>query len=484
MFGTVRYWAGAVMVVTLHSMISFPVSSRRSVSLALTALMPLIAAFAGCSGSGDAVSGGPIVGAAAGSGGTPAAGQTAAADGGNGAAAAGTTATTGAAGTTTTKPPGAAGSTSSAAGASGAAGAGAAAGAPAATGGAPANPTAGAGGIAGAAGLTATPMAGSGGSQPPALTDADTLIPHASWDCGMPAGIPGPGSGELAFEATLTLGEVYDLGDTQFGKRLLIEVKGGTLKGPEIEATFMDRGLDWQLTLPNGAVEVEQVNILQTSDGTNIYFRNCGTAAGPGDVRIVPDIEAPTSSRYAWLNTTKLAGTRTFDAATKKLTMRVFKLAAQSAGGAMLKVEEPMGLPDQTWECKKPMGRQAGVVYTESVGIDGGSVSVGASKRGSRNIVPITGGTTEGRIEGGVLSGGADFQLSAGGEFILDARYTLKTKEGELIIVRNCGPIGALVPVFEAKASGPYGWVNANTWLSSDPGIGPGVVNLTIYETN
>jgi hypothetical protein len=130
------------------------------------------------------------------------------------------------------------------------------------------------------------------------------------------------------------------------------------------------------------------------------------------------------------------------------------------------------------------MGRQAGVVYTESVGIGAGSVSVGTSKRGSRNIIPITGGTTEGRIKGGVLSGGADFQLSADGQFILDARYTLKTAEGELIIVRNCGPIGALVPVFEASAKGPYAWVNANTWLSSDPSIGPGVVNLTIYETN
>jgi hypothetical protein len=202
-------------------------------------------------------------------------------------------------------------------------------------------------------------------------------------------------------------------------------------------------------------------------------------------VRIVPDIEAPTSSQYAWLNTTKLAGTRTFDPAAKKLTMRVYKLpATPAASGGTIKVEEPAGLPDQTWECKAPMGRQAGVVYTESVGIGDGSVAVGESKRGSRNIIPITGGTTTGRIEGGVLSGGADFQLSTGGQFILDARYTLKTKEGELIIVRNCGPIGALVPVFEARADGPYAWVNANTWLSSDPGVGAGVVNLTIYETN
>lgn len=312
----------------------------------------------------------------------------------------------------------------------------------------------------------------------------DTLVPHASWDCGMPMGIPGPATGELAFEVTFTLGNVYEIGDTQFGKRRLIEISGGTAKGPQIDAKFLDRGLDWELTLPNGAVEVEQVNIMQVG-GTNIYFRNCGTAAGPGDVRIVPDIEAPTPGQYSWLNTTKLVGTRTFDPVAKTMSMKVYKVAdAAAAGGNMVKVEEPTGFPDQTWECKTPIGRQAGVVYEESVGIGAGSVSVGASKRGTRNIIPITGGTTTGRIEGGVLSGGADFQLSTGGQFILDARYTLKTKEGELIIVRNCGPIGALVPVFEAKKDGPYAWVNANTWLSSDPSIGPGVVNLTIYETN
>ncbi len=354
--------------------------------------------------------------------------------------------------------------------------------------------TAGTTGASGAAGV-AMPAAGSGGEaggqagmagMPPEpgamLGEADTLVPHASWDCGMPEGIPGTAGAELAFEATLQLGEVYDLGDTQFGKRHLIEITGGSLKGPQIEATFREGGIDWQLALPNGAVEVEQINILRTSDGANIYFRNCGTAAGPGDVRIVPDFEAPSSGRYDWLNTSKLVGTRTFDAVAKTMTMRVFTVATPPTGGAMVRVENPDGLPNQTWECKEPMGRRGGVMYTESVGI-GGGVSVGASKRGSRNIIPITGGTTEGRIQGGVLPGGADFQLSAGGQFILDARYTLKTDDDQLIIVRNCGPIGALVPVFEANNTGPYAWVNANTWLSSDPSIAIGAVNLTIYET-
>lgn len=37
-------------------------------------------------------------------------------------------------------------------------------------------------------------------------------------------------------------------------------------------------------------------------------------------------------------------------------------------------------------------------------------------------------------------------------------RYTLRTKDGELILVRNCGPLGALVPVFETRTNGLYAW--------------------------
>ena len=114
----------------------------------------------------------------------------------------------------------------------------------------------------------------------------------------------------------------------------------------------------------------------------------------------------------------------------------------------------------------------------------GGSISVGESKRGNRNIIPITGGTTTGRVPGTVLSGGADFQIIAGGTFEeIDARYSVRTDEGDIIIVRNCGPLGGLVPVFEASKDSKYAWLNENTWLSSNPGLGLGAVNLTIYET-
>ena len=102
------------------------------------------------------------------------------------------------------------------------------------------------------------------GAPPVTLTATQTLIPDPSWTCGMPNGIAPPPSGQLVFAADLTLGVVHDVGETQYGHRTLIEIKGGTVSGPKIKGQFMNFGLDWQLELSNGAVEDEQVDVIQT----------------------------------------------------------------------------------------------------------------------------------------------------------------------------------------------------------------------------
>src|SRR5512147_2666482 len=60
-----------------------------------------------------------------------------------------------------------------------------------------------------------------------------------------------------------------------------------------------------------------------------------------------------------------------------------------------------------------------------------GMTMVGDSKRGTRRVIPITGGTFEGpKIKGEVLSGGEDWQLvRPDGDTELYARYLLKTSD-------------------------------------------------------
>jgi hypothetical protein len=341
----------------------------------------------------------------------------------------------------------------------------------------------GAAGTTGASGAGGSTMPDSGSAGDSGAGSAKTWIPHSSWTCGMPAGIPPPEAGTLVFEAAFTLGEIHDVGVTQYGRRYLTEITGGTAKGPRIDATFLDRGLDWQLVLSNGAIEVEQMNLLRTADGVSIYFRNCGVAPdSSGTVRVVPDFEAPNASAYAWLNTGKFVGTRVLDRQQRTLTMKVYDVSAVTPPAESLTIEQRANVTEQSWDCRSTAGTRGAVAFTERVGI-GGSVSIGASKRGNRNVIPITGGSVTGRVAGSVLSGGADYQLT-NSPFRLDARYTLRTSDGVLILVRNCGAIGALVPVFETRADGPYAWLNTGRWLSSDPGIAPGAVNITIYETN
>jgi len=312
--------------------------------------------------------------------------------------------------------------------------------------------------------------------------DGATIVPDPSWTCSMPDGIPAPTAGKLAFSVSLTVGATHDVGNTQFGKRRQLDVSGGTITGDKLKGTVLTGGLDYELTLSTGAMELEEVLILKTSDNVTIFTRVCGVAA-PGDttVRIVPDIEAPTAGSYAWLNTTKLVGTRTVEAG--KITLDVYDVTGVTAGDPKVKLTDPAGVPNVSWDCVTATGSNGASVFTENVSL-GGTVTVSNAKRGSRNIIPITGGTTTGMVAGKILNGGADYQLASGGGTTLDARYTLSPSDGGFIIVRNCGPINGLTPVFEAATDGPYKFLTTGKFLSSAPGSGSGGVSITFYQRN
>lgn len=321
-----------------------------------------------------------------------------------------------------------------------------------------------------------------GPSEPPPVTSGQgvTLVPHRSWTCGMPQGVPPPELGTPAFNATFAVKGDYDLGTTQYGKRRVLAFGSGTFEGPSLRANLLSGGFELPLTLPNGAFETEQVLTLRTNDGVPIYLRVCGLAASEaGPQRVVMDFEAPNSGRYGSLNTAKLVGTRERSADGKQVVLRVYDVSKVALTANKVTVQEPSGLADQRWECATGSGTKGAEIYRETVRI-GGSISVGASKRGNRNIIPITGGTTSGRIVGTVLPLGADYQILSNG-FELDARYVVKSNDGEYIIVRNCGPASKLIPEFEASASGRYAFLNENNWLSSSPSVGLGSVSLTIY---
>lgn len=108
---------------------------------------------------------------------------------------------------------------------------------------------------------------------------------------------------------------------------------------------------------------------------------------------------------------------------------------------------------------------------------------IGPSSYGTRQLIPIVGGSFAGEhIRGEVLPGGADWQvIRSDGVVEVEARYTLRADDGALISVVNRGvfaqrpaapggagtpsavPYARTTPRFEAPSNGPHAWLNQ--WL-------------------
>ena len=94
-------------------------------------------------------------------------------------------------------------------------------------------------------------------------------------------------------------------------------------------------------------------------------------------------------------------------------------------------------------------------IFAADVSVDA-ALEFGDVAKGSRRIVPITGGTFSGPdIRGIVVPGGADFQVLRGDSTAeLEARYTLRTDDGALIYVRNHALRHGPAAVMAALAAG------------------------------
>jgi len=315
---------------------------------------------------------------------------------------------------------------------------------------------------------------------------AKVVLPHASWDCGMKDGIPSPESGALIFETQLKLDRLAKVGKTQYGNRRVAVALEGTITGPKFTGTVMTGALDFELMLSNGTVEVEQIFVFKTADGKYIYSRSAGVGADAKDVRIAMDFEAPNGSSSEWMNSGKYVARRILDENAKTLTIRVYdvsSVAIPTGATNVTRIVKPTDAPPQPWDnrMKGAEEKQGKELIVESVGLSP-SQRVGASKRGNRNIIPITGGDLSGRITGKVLSGGADYQNLSGPPAI-DARYLWQASDGEIIIVRNTTSTGGLVPIFEARVDSPYAYLNTGRFLSSNPGMANGGVKITMYDS-
>lgn len=119
------------------------------------------------------------------------------------------------------------------------------------------------------------------------------------------------------------------------------------------------------------------------------------------------------------------------------------------------------------------------------------SLEVKSCGLGYLRVIPITGGTVEGKITGEVVSGGADWNTSfESGIAHVCAKYLIKTTDGEYIDIQNEGFIKfdedsriRTCPRFKADMNGRYAWLNYGVYVASlEPGIKEGQVVITVYK--
>ena len=116
---------------------------------------------------------------------------------------------------------------------------------------------------------------------------------------------------DYVMQLKVKIDAAYTVGDTPHGRRVIIPITGGTFEGPAIKGKVLSGGADYQLASADGhRTELEAIYSIQTDDGVYIHVRNCGIIATGKDsdghpsfyFKAAPRFEAPTDSRYAWLN--------------------------------------------------------------------------------------------------------------------------------------------------------------------------------------
>jgi hypothetical protein len=120
---------------------------------------------------------------------------------------------------------------------------------------------------------------------------------------------------EHIWDAKVTIAETIFLGASKHGDRRIVPITGGTFEGPNIRGEVVPGGEDWQLTRPDGDIELYARYLLKTHDGYLIQVINRVLMhfplAGDPYIRSVIDLEAPSDSPYYYLNHAIFLGTLT-----------------------------------------------------------------------------------------------------------------------------------------------------------------------------
>jgi hypothetical protein len=88
----------------------------------------------------------------------------------------------------------------------------------------------------------------------------------------------------FAFELRALVGPPTEIGQVAHGRRRIVPILGGTVKGPQLNAKVLPGGADWQMIQADGFSELDTRYTLETDKGQLVYVQNAGIRHAAPDV--------------------------------------------------------------------------------------------------------------------------------------------------------------------------------------------------------
>jgi hypothetical protein len=74
------------------------------------------------------------------------------------------------------------------------------------------------------------------------------------------------------------------LGAGPYGERRYVPLGGGTVRGPELNGTLVEGGVDWQVNRADGVLDLAAHYVIRADDGALIEVQSNGMRHGPAAV--------------------------------------------------------------------------------------------------------------------------------------------------------------------------------------------------------
>jgi hypothetical protein len=101
-------------------------------------------------------------------------------------------------------------------------------------------------------------------------------------------------------DLAVELGPPRELGEGRAGRRRIVPIIGGSVRGENLSGKILDTGADWQTIFADGVVELDARYAFETTDGAIIEIINYGFRHGPSDVlaKLSAGVDVPAASYY------------------------------------------------------------------------------------------------------------------------------------------------------------------------------------------